>query len=354
MSERRILILNTDLERGGTPTVVRDVATRLNAPGAHVEVACLARPGPLAGEIEAVGLPVTALGATGPADLHALAGLSRLIRDRGFDTVLSFLVHANAAAALTSIWHRRVRYFQAIQTTQRRPRWHWLIQAAVQGCAQRIIVPSQSVADRAHARSLIPRRRMVVIPNAVNVARFQAISHVPSPGQFRLGFIGRLDPVKRVPDLVAAMSSVQGPIALHIFGDGSDRKRVEQTVGRLGLTQRVTLHGMVARPEDALSRIDALILPSEAEGFPMVLLEAMAAGVPIIATDAPGIRDVVENGRTALMSPVGDVPALTAAIGRLVGDGALRGQLVADARATVAQRFTWDRVMAQYREVLEL
>ena len=352
MSERRILILNTDLERGGTPTVVRDVATRLNAPGVHVQVACLAKRGPLADEIEAAGLAVTALGASGPTDLRVIPALSGLIRDRGFDTVLSFLVHANAAAALTSFRHPRVRYFQVIQTTQRCPAWHWWMQAAVQGRAERIIVPSQSVADCAHVRSLVARRRIVVIPNAVDVDRFQAITRIPAAGEFRVGFIGRLDPVKHVPDLVTAMSRVEGRFALHIFGDGPDRPRIEQTVARLGLAQRVTLHGMVARPEDALSQIDAVVLPSEAEGLPMVLIEAMAAGVPIIATDAPGIRDVVQNGRTALMVPIGAPAALASAIGQLAGDVALRDQLVAEARRTVAERFTWKRVMAQYQEVL--
>lgn len=354
MSERRILILNTDLERGGTPTVVRDVATRLNGPGVHVEVACLARRGPLADEIEVAGLTVTALGASGPSDLRVIAALSRLIRDHRIDTVLSFLVHANAAAALTSLRHLRVRYFQAIQTTQRRPAWHWWMQAAVQGRAERIIVPSQSVADCAHTRSLIARRRIVVIPNAVDVARFHNIARTPTAGEFRVGFIGRLDPVKHVPDLVTAMSRVRDSVTLHIFGEGPDRARIEQTMARLKLTHRVTLHGIVARPEDALLQIDAVVLPSEAEGFPMVLLEAMAAGVPIIATDAPGIRDVVEDGRTAVMSPVGDVAALGTAIERVAAEATLRAQLVAAARMAVAERFTWDRVMARYREVLGL
>ncbi len=354
MSERRILILNTDLQRGGTPTVVRDVATRLSAPGVHVEVACLARRGPLAGEIEAAGLAVTALGASGPTNLRIIAALSRLIRDHRFDTVLSFLVHANAAAALTSLRHPRGRYFQAIQTTQRRPAWHWWMQAAVQGRAERIIVPSQSVADCAHTRSLIARRRIVVIPNAVDVGRFQSITRIPSAGEFCIGFIGRLDPVKHVPDLVSAMSRVQGSVTLHIFGEGPDRARIEQTVARLELAHRVTLHGMVGRPEDALSQIDAIALPSEAEGFPMVLLEAMAAGVPIIATDAPGIRDVVQDGQTALTSPIGDVAALATAIERVAADPLLRDQLVTEARRIVAQRFTWDRVMTLYRETLGL
>jgi glycosyltransferase involved in cell wall biosynthesis len=145
---------------------------------------------------------------------------------------------------------------------------------------------------------------------------------------------------------------MKGGASLHIFGDGPDRAHVERMVGELGLGARVSLHGMVPRPEDALGRIDVLAMASEAEGFPMVLIEAMAAGVPIVATDAPGIRDVVQDGRTALMAPVGEPARLAAALDRLGGDAGLRERLIAAGRRVVAERFTWDIVMAQYCQVL--
>lgn len=354
MTPRRILLLNTDLERGGTPTVVCELATRLASAKVQVEVACLGRRGPLADPIEAAGLTVTALGAAGPGDLHVITSLSRLIREGDFDTVVSFLMHANAAAAAVSIFHPAVTFFQAIQTTQSYPAWHWPVQAAVQFRSRRVIVPSESVADCARTRALVPAERIVVIPNGVDLARFTALASLPVPGRFRLGFIGRLDPVKHVPDLVRAMSQVGPSITLAIFGDGSDRPRIERAIDLAGSGPRVTLCGMVPRPEVALSQIDALVLPSEAEGFPMVLIEAMAAGIPIIATDAPGIRDVVENEVTALLSPVSDSEALAASIRRLVADCSLRQRLAIEARQAVERRFTWDRVMAQYRQLLQV
>src|SRR4051812_48473594 len=102
---RRILLLITDLQIGGTPTVVRELATRLNDPagGVHVEVACLSKWGPVADQIRDAGVTVTALDATRSSQLPAVVGrLRRLVREHSIDTVFSFLFHANAVAALAS------------------------------------------------------------------------------------------------------------------------------------------------------------------------------------------------------------------------------------------------------------
>ena len=94
--QRRILLLNTDLEIGGTPTVVRELAIRLrDATGAHIEVAGLSKSGPLCDQLAARGIRCTALGARGAWDLKIIRSLGGLLRRGKFDTVLSFLIHAN-------------------------------------------------------------------------------------------------------------------------------------------------------------------------------------------------------------------------------------------------------------------
>ena len=101
---RSILLLVTDLHIGGTPVVVRELACRLQRTGlARIEVACLATSGPVAGQLQAAGIKVTALGARGPFDFRVFGRLKRLIRSKNFDTVLSFLVHANVAATLARV-----------------------------------------------------------------------------------------------------------------------------------------------------------------------------------------------------------------------------------------------------------
>ena len=347
---RRILLLVTDLEIGGTPTVVRELATRLRAPPeVEVEVASLKDLGPNGAVLASRDVLVTALHAGGVFSLPAVARrLRRLIRSRGIDTVLSFLVHANVVASVAV--PRGVRLFQSIQTTQPRPVWHWRAQQWAARRAERLIVPSTSVVDAATQRSHLAPDRFLVIPNAVDPADFvRSTIPLAPPDDYPIGFIGRLDPVKRVPDLVRAVAPIGDRVTLDIFGDGPDRQRIERQIDSMGC---VALRGAVRRPQEALSEMGLLVLPSEAEGFGLVLIEAMASGVPVIATDAPGIRDVLRHEVNGLLVPVGAPPALTAAIERVISDPQLRARLIEGGIRTVRERYTWDRVLPQYRIAL--
>ncbi|MDB5302044.1 MAG: hypothetical protein JWO87_3707 [Phycisphaerales bacterium] len=375
---RRILLLITDLQIGGTPTVVRELAVRLRAASdAHVEVACLSPWGPVADQLKEAGVTVTPLDARGVFDLSAVVRrLVKLIRSHRIDTVFSFLLHANSVAAAAGRFCRGVRWLQSIQTTQPNPRWHWRMQALVQHAAERVVVPSASVAQVARDWAGVPAEKVVVIPNAVDLCEFEGKRSLRdedgraawnveredaavrpdrvSRSTFQVGFLGRLDPIKRVPDLLEAAAILGPRVHLHVFGDGPERPHVDRTIVRLGIAGRVTLHGAVARPQDVLGRIDLLVLPSEAEGFGLVLIEAMAAGVPVVATDVAGIRDVVRNGETGLLVPVASPKELASAMGALLDDPVRREEMAARARREVGERFSWERVLPRYRALLRL
>jgi glycosyltransferase involved in cell wall biosynthesis len=357
---RRILLLITDLELGGTPTVVRELAIRLADPGrTEVDVACLSPWGPVAGQLQDAGVVVAALGARGVQSLPiALFRLVRLIHHGRFDTVFSFLIHANLMATLASAFCPGLRWLQAIQTTQPNPKWHWLVQRFIRVAADAVVVPSESVRQAAGERSGIPTEQVVVVPNAVDVASFDGIAakHRVPAEPFQIGFIGRLDPIKRIEDLVAAMQGPLGPICghLHIFGTGPERPHIEQTIQRLGLASQVTLHGAILGPHEALAMIDVLVLPSDAEGFGLVLIEAMAAAVPVVATRVPGIADVVVDGKTGVLIPARSPDAIREAVMRICTDRKVRESLTAAARADVQQRFAWDAVLRRYRRLLRV
>ena len=141
---------------------------------------------------------------------------------------------------------------------------------------------------------------------------------------------------------------------LHIFGEGPARTEIEQTAEQCRLRLRLTLHGAVNRPQDALSQIQLLVLPSAAEGFGLVLIEAMAAGIPVIATDVPGVRDVIKDDVTGILVPPGDPQKLADAINQLIADPLLRNRLIDAASTDVRNRFTWDVVLPKYRELLRI
>ncbi len=347
----RVLFLTTDLEIGGTPRVVRDLAIKLRSDRISTAVASLSPWGPVAGELLKAGIRVIELGAT------ASWQLPRVVRDvtrlaRSYDVIFSFLIHANTVAAITSAFKRDVRFIQSIQTTQINPKWHWWLQGLIERAADKIVVPSASVAEAAQTRSHIGCQRMIVIPNAIDISSYARLATNPFAQPWtRVGFIGRLDPVKRVTDLVEAVSRLDRA-ELHIFGEGEDRSYIESAIHKFGCANRVTLHGQLTSAHTALEQIDVLVLPSDAEGFGLVLIEAMAAGVPVIATDVPGIRDAVQDGVTGLLVPARNPQMLALAIDRLRTDSLLRQQLINQARTEVSSRYAWGPILSQYRRLL--
>ncbi len=345
---RRILLLVTDLEIGGTPTIVRELAIRLNEPtNTVIEVACLKDWGPVADQIRDAGISVEAFGAQNAMSIPAVvARLRKLLVERQIDTVFSFLIHANAVAAVALTRLPEVRFFQSIQTTQENPKWHWWVQGCIESWAERLIVPSNAIVEVAKTRSSVPADRFVIIPNAIEPNAFSR-TLVFAHAVVRVGFLGRIDPVKRLGVAIEAVSQIREfPAELHVFGRGHDVPRSPRTV----------IHGSVARPQDALSQIDVLVLPSIGEGFGLVLVEAMAAGVPLVASAAGAIPEVVRDGENGLLVPVGsdDARGFADAIRRLRGDPSLRARLIENGRRTVRERFTWGVVLPQYRTLLDL
>ena len=349
--QRRILLLVTDLRIGGTPSVVRELALRLGKDSEfHVHVACLDHGGPVGEQLKSRGIAVTPLNAAGRFDLRVVGRLVRLIRREKIDTVLSFLVHANAAAAMASYFTGGVRFLQSVQTTQPNPRWHWKVQHAIAHRAQMIVVPSPSAYDAAMQWAGVEKAKLRVIPNAVDIGEFDRIARQGN-GR-RIGFIGRLDPIKRIEDLIAAMPLLPDDYTLDIFGDGEMRKSLQSMISSLRLERRITLHGEIAAPGQALSRIDLLVLPSDAEGFGLVLIEAMAAGVPVIGTNVPGICDVIEDGVSGLLCEPRTPPALADATARISNDPTLREKLIAGGIERVKKFYDWSQVIQSYRDLL--
>jgi glycosyltransferase involved in cell wall biosynthesis len=353
---RRILLLITDLEIGGTPTVVRELALRLREPSrVEVEVACLKGWRPVADQLREAGVTVTAFGARRARELPSMAKrLRALVRERRIDTVFSFLVHANVVAALAASKLPGVRFLQSIQTVQRRPRWHWWAQRWAHRRAGRIVVPSTAIVTAAAARSGIPASKCVVIPNAVDLADFPRVEVFSGP-VLRAGYLGRLDPAKS-PELLlnslqfACMEGAE----LHYFGDGPARAAIESGAVKMGLADRVHFHGVVQRPQEALAQMDVLWLPSTVEGFGLVLIEAMASGVPVVACATGGVMDIVTDEQNGLLAECMFAYRRFAASLHLLQDPVLRGKLIENGLRTVRERFTWETVLPLYRLVLEL
>jgi 2-deoxystreptamine N-acetyl-D-glucosaminyltransferase/2-deoxystreptamine glucosyltransferase len=217
------------------------------------------------------------------------------------------------------------------------------------------IVPSQSVVEVAEEWSGIAPSCVEVVPNPVDVSRLSGI--VPQSFEQRplpIGFIGRLDPIKRLPDLLEATKLLGDRVHLDVFGAGEQEALIRRRIEELAITARVTMHGAVPSAGHALPQMAVLVLPSQAEGFGIVLVEAMAAGVPVVATNVPGIRDVVTHEETGLLVPVGSPEAIAAAISRLVDEPEMRQRLVAAGKTHAQRRYGTPEVVKEYRRIIGL
>jgi 2-deoxystreptamine N-acetyl-D-glucosaminyltransferase/2-deoxystreptamine glucosyltransferase len=204
----------------------------------------------------------------------------------------------------------------------------------------------------------IPASRIRVIPPGYDPDLFAAAADAPDPfpdlGRPRVGYIGRIAPQKDVGTLIAAFGRLSGPACLLIVGDGPGRRAAEAQARPLARPVRFTGFAAHARIPAVLRHIDLLVLATRYEELPSVLIEAMAAGLPVIASRVGGIPALVDHDVNGLLVPPGDPAALAAAISRILAEPGTAARLAAAARQA-APRYTWPalarQVAAAYLEV---
>jgi glycosyltransferase involved in cell wall biosynthesis len=228
-----------------------------------------------------------------------------------------------------------------------------------------VICVSDDLAQRVRALG-VPQERSSLIFNGIDERAFRRRSPaVDSPLRQRyavpanrlvVGSLGRLSPEKGYEiliDVAAVLRSRGLDFELWIAGEGELRSRLERRIQLRGLGDRVKLLGFWADPAELYQALDLFVLSSLREGFPNVLLEALASEVPVVSTVAGGVSRLVDDGRTGLLCPVGDVAALAAALERALVDPPLRGRLARAGRALVEERYRLSQSMAATRTVYD-
>jgi glycosyltransferase involved in cell wall biosynthesis len=220
---------------------------------------------------------------------------------------------------------------EIMRATLRRRTIDFIDAAAARHLQSHVVAVSGELATKVAAR--YPGANIQMIPNGVDVAALRAQSLrtvVPAEG-LRLGFLGRLVPVKRVDLLLAAFAELRTtmarPVELVIVGDGPDRANLEKISARLGLGDSVRFAGFQAESAAWMASMDAVVLTSDHEGLPMVVLEALALGVPVVARAVGGIPEILQpvNPRWLVQgdSPTAIAQALAEA---LAANGDARGR----------------------------
>jgi glycosyltransferase involved in cell wall biosynthesis len=342
----RVLLGVTKAELGGAQRVVWDLATGL-ADRADVSLV-VGTEGWLTKQADAAGVPwrmVPMDNGGGPGDnLRALKRLRSALHDDRPDLVH---LHSTKMGALGR-WAAQREGIPAIFTAHgwafgpgygfvRRAAMARLERLAARWC-QRIITVSEAD-HRLALQAGIPASKLRVVHNGIADA-----PACPEPGEttVRLGMVGRFAPPKDPQTLLDALAHVPG-VGLDLFGYGRGEAELRRAIDSRGLSGRARI---VPLPHDApWADVHVAVLSSRAEGLPLVVLEAMRAGRPVVASDVGGVQEAVKDGVTGLLVPPGDALALAQALERLTGDRALRLAMGNAGRRLFEASFRSDRMV---------
>jgi glycosyltransferase involved in cell wall biosynthesis len=326
---------------GGPADHVADVAPRLAARGHDVTV--VMPDGAAASRVDAAGVRRLATAVRHKTDVSGGAALVRVLSGLHPDVLhcqdrraglIGRTVARGAARAVVYTLHGvpeslgpLVPGNLAAAPVRRRDRLYYLTLERLLARTGRVVVPSEALARYVREHVGVPAAQVDMVRNGVDTARFAPGAHPPGD-PLRVVWLGLMVPVKRLDVLLAAVRDVPG-VSLVLAGDGPLRADVERAARATG---RVELLGFVADPAPLLAGADAFVLPSAAENCPLALLQAMATGLPVVASRVGGIPEVVTDGETGLLVSPGDPAPLAAAL-RSLHDPALRTSLGKAARA---------------------
>lgn len=365
-----LVFIITGMARGGAETQAKDLAIRMQRRGWQVQVISLLPPEAYAEELAEAGVCIFNLGMRrGIPDPRSLFKLARLIRRFKPHVVHSHMIHANLLArisrllapmpALICTAHNTLeigRTFRSEKAT------HWAYRFTDCLCDLTTQIAREGYERFRKGKAASPQK-LLYLPNGVDTTRYAPRPEVRaklrkefglSEGSFVWLTVGRLEPVKDHATLLEAFAEItkkDKKATLFIVGTGSLEASLKDIARQLSLEESVHFLGLRADIPDLLNIADGFVLSSIWEGMPMVLLEAHASGLPIVATDVGGNRDVVKDGITGFLVPPKDPEALASAMYRLmVLPKDLRHKMGLAGRTLVEKEYSLERIVDLWEE----
>jgi glycosyltransferase involved in cell wall biosynthesis len=359
----RILQISSARALGGGERHLADLANGLARRGHEVYVALV--PGaPLQGEL--ADLPaerIIELPLRNSLDLRSALKLAQFVRRNQIEIVHAHLARDYPLAAFAA---RRVGGARLVLTRHvlfPLSRVHRVLLRRV----ARVIAVSQAVADGLIDQDIFDKDKIVLVHNGVDIDRFaktradDATERQKSGGRLCIGMIGELAPIKGQENFLRAaaiISSRRDDVDFTIAGEdksrtGENRRLLERMIGELKLSQRIRISGWADDVFALLREFDLFVSASRSESFGIAMVEAMAGGVPVVATITAGAREIIDADKTGRLVPIEDAEALAKAICELLDDPAKRQRLADDARRMVSERFSLDRMITKTEQVYQ-
>lgn len=354
---RRIAFCITDLDVGGAEQCLVNIACGLDRADWLPHVYCLSRRGALADRLEEQGIACTCLNWRGWRDARRMTLLARKLRAWRPDLLQTFLFHANMAGRIAGRIARVPVVVSGIRVAEREQKWHVQLERLTRGLVTHHVCVSRSVANFSLRKAGLRPETVTVIPNGVDVPRFSKAKPFSneeleaSPDTQWIIAVGRLHPQKGHRILIDAAAPVlraNPQWRLMIVGEGPLRDELQARIDSLECQQQIRLLGFRDDVPRLLKSAALFVLPSLWEGQPNVVLEALAAGLPVIATGVEGVAELIESGAKGLIVEPANIDALQTALSSLVESEARRTDLVMSPQHLSQSILTSQSAASQY------
>jgi glycosyltransferase involved in cell wall biosynthesis len=359
-----ISFLITSLVHGGAETQLLHIARSLKKHGWKVQVISLTPPKVYLDEFELAGIPVASLNIRRKLlDPLTVFRLARLIRSWNTDIVHCHMVHANLFGRLVRPLCSVPVLICTAHSIDEGGHFREILYRLTDPFCDLTTQVSQAGLERYVNARAVPQHKIRCIPNCVDTGWFKPNSEIYKHYREEFGLegcfvwltVGRFSAAKDYPNMLEAFAAVaqERPEAkLMIAGYGTDREAIEKLANKLGLNERVQFLGIIHNVPKIMNIADGYVLSSAWEGMPLVLLEASAMGLPIVATDVGGNREVIQNGETGFLVPPKDPRALSEAMFRIMNLTEVERRRIGSAgREYIEANYSLDHVVEMWEEL---
>jgi len=360
-----ILQISSASSFGGGERYVADLTNSLTARGHDLYVAVRPR-SPLTRHLRLPPERIFVLPLRNALDVRSAHELDRFVRRQRIEVVHAHMARDYSLASYASRRNRQTKFIATRHVLFQLNRLHRHTLAR----ATRVIAVSQAVANELRAQEIVSERQIAVVPNGIDVERFSRAHASFDRAQFLrtmglpancllVGSIGELRTLKRHDDFIRAAAMIVKKVpetqfvlaGLDTSASGEVRRGLENLVVESGLKDCFYFLGWLDEAERLMCALDVFVSASETESFGLVIAEAMAAGTAVVATETDGAKEVVEDQRTGILVPIGDVEAMASAVIDLLGDSERRNAIGAYAKKMATAKFSLKRMVDEIERI---